>query len=86
LELNKKNLSNQLIEYLNVIKNFEKINNDQKNELNSFENLKIRHNAALDLIGEKEEKIFEMQQEFEEVKNIFRNQINELLNNNKLDK
>jgi TATA element modulatory factor len=79
LEQVKIQLSEELI---NCNTKYMKIENELKQfsqERQDYQTLKKRHTAALEIIGEKEETISEMQQEFNEVKDMFRRQIDQLL-------
>lgn len=50
-----------------------------KNRDEEFNKLTKRHNAALELLGEKEERISDLQQDLAYVKETFRKQVNDLL-------
>lgn len=52
---------------------------DVKNREEELKKLQQRHNAALDLLGEKEERIADLQQDLAYVKETFRKQMETLL-------
>ena len=79
LEEIKSDLSERLAMYKQTNQTLATEINEKEEMLKQVKDLQIRYEAALDLIGEKEECIQTMQEEFRYVKETFRGQVNDLL-------
>ena len=79
LEEIKEDLSERLAMYKQTNQTLANEINEKELTLKQFNDLKFRYEAALDLIGEKEEALQTIQEEFKYVKETFRTQISSLL-------
>ena len=79
LEEIKEDLSERLAMYKQTNQTLANEINEKDQTFKQFNDLKFRYEAALDLIGEKEETLQTLQEEFKYVKETFRHQITSLL-------